>query len=105
VDVEALRGVGRSQHLHRIGRHCGRRWNLCEKPPIWPQEPERAVGLSIDLKAFLVDRAVVPPTEQREVRERGRAASGPVADMVPLTEPDAAAGKAAAAVPMLEGPA
>jgi hypothetical protein len=58
--------------------------------------------LSIDLVAFLVDRAVVSSAEQREVRERGRAALRPVADVMPLAEREPAARKAAAAVPVME---
>ena len=67
-------------------------------------EPELAVGVSIHLVALLVDRAVVPATEQREVRERGRAAVRPVADVMPLAERKPAAGKAAPLVPVVEHP-
>jgi hypothetical protein len=45
----------------------------------------------------------MPPTEQREVRERGRATMRPVTEMMPLGEADAAAREAAAPVPMVEG--
>jgi hypothetical protein len=41
---------------------------------------------------------MVPATQQGEVRERGRAALGPVVKMMSLAEPEAAARKAAAAV-------
>jgi hypothetical protein len=40
-----------------------------------------------------------------EVRERGRAAVGPVAEMMPLSEAKAAPREAAALVPMVEGTA
>jgi len=58
--------------------------------------------LSIDLIALLVDRAVVPATEQREVRERGWAALRPVTDVMPLAEPEPAAREAATLVPVME---
>src|SRR3972149_149279 len=64
-------------------------------PAVRPPEPERAVGLPIDLVPLLVNRAVVPATEQREVRERGRAALRPVAEVMPLAERQPAAREAA----------
>ncbi len=47
---------------------------------------------------------MMPAAEQREVQERRRAPVRPVTEMMPLTEADAAAGEAAAPVPMVEGP-
>jgi hypothetical protein len=44
----------------------------------------------------------MPAAEEREVRERGRAAVRPVTEMMPLAEADAAAGEAATPVPMVE---
>ena len=52
-----------------------------------------------------MDRAVMPTAEQGEVRERGRAPVGPVAEMMPLGEAQAAPWEAAALVPMVEGTA
>jgi len=72
--------------------------------PVRPPEVELAVGLSIHLVALLVDRAVVPTTEKREVRERGRAALRPVTDVMPLAERQPAARKAAAPVAVMERP-
>jgi len=46
---------------------------------------------------------MVPTTEKREVRERGRPSLGPVAEMMTLPEADGAAREAAAVVPMMEG--
>src|SRR5712691_1116073 len=45
---------------------------------------------------------MVAPTQHREVRERGGAAVGPVADVMALAERHSAAWKAAAAVAMVE---
>ena len=59
------------------------------------------VGLSIDLVALLVHRAVVPPAEQREICERRRAALRPVMEMMPLGEADPAAREATTSVPMM----
>ncbi len=102
VEVERLRGVPRPEGLDRIRGHRDRRRDLGQGLAVRPPERERAVGLSIDLVAFLVDRAVVPATEQREVRERGGAAFGPVAHVMPLAQREPAAREAAPAVPVLK---
>src|SRR5688572_6150372 len=77
VQAKSLRVVLRAERLDRIGGHCGRGRNVWEQLAVRSPELKRAVGLSIDLIALLVHRAVVPATEQREVRERGRAPLGP----------------------------
>src|SRR5438105_10371598 len=46
---------------------------------------------------------MMPAAEQREVRERGRPAVGPVAEVMPLGEAPMAPREAAALIPMLEG--
>jgi len=84
VEAEPLRVVPRPKGLDGIGGYRNGRRHLGQEPPVRTPEPELAVGLSIHLVALLVDRAVVPATEQREVRERRRAAVRPVADVVPL---------------------
>ena len=102
VKAEPQRLVPRSEGLDRIGRDCNWRRNLGQGPAVGSAEPERAIGLSIDLVPLLVDRAVVPATEQGEVRERGGTALGQVTDVMPLAEREAAAREAAAAVPVKE---
>ena len=102
MEAEPLRVVLRPEGPHRIGGHRGRRRHLGQGPAVRPPEPERAVGLPIDLVALLVNRAVVPATEQGEVRERGRAALRPVAEMMPLAEREPAAREAAGPVPVVE---
>src|SRR5216117_516777 len=105
VKAEPLRLVPRPQGLDGIGGYHSRMRPLGQEPPVRLPEVELAVRLSIHLVALLVDRALVPATEQREVRERGRAAVRPVTDVMPLAEREAAAGKAAAPVPVVERPA
>jgi hypothetical protein len=51
-----------------------------------------------------VNGAVVPPTEHGEIRERGGAALGPMADVMALSEPNAAAWETAAVVSVVERP-
>jgi hypothetical protein len=102
VEAEPLRVVVGAEGLDRIGGHRGRRRDLGQGPAVRPPEPEGPVGLSRHGVALLVDRAVVPATEQHEVRERGRAALRPVADVMPLAEPEPAAREAAAPVPVVE---
>jgi hypothetical protein len=50
-------------------------------------ELQRAVGLPSDLIALFVHRTVMPPTEQREIRERRRAAGRPMTDVMALADP------------------
>src|SRR5881296_978451 len=96
VDAEPLRLVPRPEGLDGIGGYRSGRRHLGQELPVRAPEVELAVGLSIHLVALLVDRAVVPATEQREVRERRRAAVRPMTDVMPLAEREPAAGKAAA---------
>jgi len=102
VEAETPREVARLEDVHRVGRHRGRRWDGRQGPTVGPAESERAIGLAIDLVALLVDHAVVPATEQGEIRERGGAALSPVAKMMALGEAATAARKAAAAIPVVE---
>ena len=94
----------RSEDLHRIAAHLRRRRDLGQKPAVRTAEPKVAVRLSIELVALLVNGAVVPATEQGEIRERGGAPLGPVTEVMALTEPDPAAREAAAVVPVVERP-
>ena len=88
----------------RIGGHLGRWWDLGQGSAIRPTKPKRAVEPAMDSVALLVDRAVMPATEQREIGKRRRSPFCPVAEMVPLREADAAAGKATTSIAMIERP-
>ena len=104
VEAEPLRLVPRPESLNGIGGDRSGRRHLEQESPVRAPEPELAVGVSIHLVALLVDRAVVPATEEREVRQRRRAAVRPVAEVMPLAEREPAAGKATALVPVVECP-
>src|SRR4030095_15673720 len=69
---------------------------------IGPFELKRAVRPALELVAFFVDRAVVPATESREIRERRGPTLGPVLAVVPLAEAGTAAGEATSAIPVVE---
>jgi len=96
--------VSRSQDLHCIARYFRRTRDLGQKPAVRAAEPKLVVGLSIDLVALLVNGAVVPPTEQGEIRKRGGASLGPVTDVMALAESHPAARETAAAVSVMERP-
>src|SRR5438093_10892876 len=98
VQDEPLRIVPRSQDFYRIAGHRGRRRDLGQRPAVRAAERKLAVRLSIKLVALLVNGAVVPATEQGEIRERGGAPVGPVTDVMPLAEPDPATREPTAAV-------
>jgi len=104
VQGKPIRIVSRSQNLHGIAAHLRSRRDLGQEPPVRPAEPKLAIRLSIELIALLVDRAMVAAAEQSEIRERGGAALRPVMDVMPLPDPNAAARKATATVPMVERP-
>jgi len=97
-----LRIVPRSDDFDGIVGHLVRKRNLGENPPVRTPEVELAVRLSLQLVALLVDRAVVPATEQGEIRQRGGTALRPVTNVMPLPEPHATAREAAAAVAVME---
>jgi len=102
MQPESQRVVLRPELLHRIGGHRGRRRDFGQGPAVRPHEPERAVGLPIDLVALLVDRAVVSATEQCQVRQRGRPPLRPVAKVMPLAEGKPAAREPAGPVPVVK---
>jgi hypothetical protein len=102
VKVEPQRVVPRAEDIDGISGDGGRRRDCGQQPAVRPPEAELAVGLSIHLVTLFVDRAVVPPTEHGEIRERGRAAVRPVADVMPLAEREPAAREAAASVAVVK---
>jgi len=59
--------------------------------------------LPIDLIALFVDSAVMPATEQGEIRERGGAPLGPVTEVMALDEAGSAPREATAVVSMIQG--
>jgi hypothetical protein len=102
VQAEPLRVVLRPERLDRIGGHRGRGRDVWEQLAVRSPELKRAVGLSIDLIALLVHSAMVPATEQREVRERGWAPVRPMMEVMALPERQPAAREAAALVAVVE---
>jgi hypothetical protein len=87
VQNKPLRIVPPSDDFHGITAHCRWRRDLRQKPAVRSAEAKLAVGPSIELVALLVNGAVVPTTEQCEIRERGRAPLSPVTDVMALSEP------------------
>jgi len=102
MDTKSPRVVPCSKNLDGIRRHFGEWRDLGQCPAVRPSKPKRAIGPSIDLIALLVDSAVMPATQQREIRERRRTAVNPVPDVMSLAERKSAARKATAAIPMVE---
>jgi hypothetical protein len=102
IETQALPVVAGPQSLDGVSRHLGGRRHLGQRAAVRPPESEGPVGAARDLVALLVYRSVMPATEEREVREGGRASVRPVADVMPLGETRAAAREAAALIPMLK---
>jgi len=91
VQVETLRLVPLSKDPHRVAGHLGRRRDLWQTSAVRTAEPKLAVRFSIELIALFMDGAVVTATQEGEIRERRRAALGPVTDVVTLSEANSAA--------------
>ncbi len=65
-------------------------------------ELQLAVVLSSELIAVLVNGAMVPTTEQGQIRERRGTTLGPVNDVMALAESHSAAREATAAVSVMQ---
>lgn len=85
MDLQRRVLVSRPQHLNWITLQHGHRRHIRERAAIRPPELERAARLSFYLIALLVHGSVVPPTQKREIRERGGPTSSPMPEMMPLT--------------------
>jgi hypothetical protein len=84
--------------MNRIGRHrCGPR-DVWQRPAVRLPEAQLSIWLSFDLVALFVDGAVVPTTEQREIRERGGPAVHDHAGCIARQTPGRFRGNAHAAV-------
>jgi hypothetical protein len=104
MKTKPLRVATPSEGHDGLVGHRGARGHLGQRLSIWPPEAERAVELTRDLVALLVDRTMMPPTEQDEIRQRGWAAAGPMAHVMPLPDAHAAAREATASVSMVQRP-
>jgi hypothetical protein len=76
--------------------------DLRQELAVRPAELQRAVGLSLDLIALLVNRPMVPATEHGQIRERGGPALSPVSNVMALPEAHGAAREPAPVVSMME---
>src|SRR5580765_1636994 len=83
-------------------RHRDGDWYVGEYAAVRAPEQEAAIGHSCDLVPVLVDRAMVAPTEQDQIRQHGRAAVRPVLHVVPLADPPSTAREATTLVSMVE---
>jgi len=72
------------------------------RSPVRSAEAELSISLSLQLITLFVHRAVMAATQQCEIRQRGGASVGPVANVMALTERSCAAREAAAPVPVLQ---
>lgn len=86
VKMETCRRAARSELFDGIVGSRGRRRDIRQRSAVGSSEPESAVGQAFQLESLLVDGAVVPATEHREVGEGRGAAVCPVADVMTLTE-------------------
>ncbi|PYM87144.1 MAG: hypothetical protein DME13_07165 [Candidatus Rokuibacteriota bacterium] len=102
MKVEPLSVVRREQRVDGIARHGRGRRNVRQWSAVRSPEAELSISLPLHLITVFVHRAVMPATQQREIRQRGGASVGPMANVMALTERSCAAGEAAAPVPVLQ---
>jgi hypothetical protein len=102
VDPQPLRRVPRSQDVHGFVSQRWRSRDFRQRAAVRASESELAVGQSLHLITLFVHRAMMSPTEQRQVRERGRPAVCPVANVMALAERKAAAREAATPIAVVE---
>ena len=98
---EPRRFVLSPENIHRIDGRGGRRRDLGQQSVVRVAEAQLAIGLSFDLVALFMDRAVMATAQKGEIGERGGPPLRPVPDVMTLAEPHAAAREATAPVPML----
>ena len=84
VECQARVSVVSPQHAHRVGGYRGSARHLGQDLPVRLPELKLPVGESIDLIALFVDRAVVPATQEREIRQLRGPALSPVMDVMGL---------------------
>ena len=94
-----------SQDFYWIVVHFRSTRDLGQQLAVRPAKPQLPVELSIDLIALLVDGPMMPATEHGQIRERGRATLGPMADVMALSEPNPAAREATAPISVVQRPA
>ena len=87
IDVDSAPDVHGPKGVNRIGGHHRHRRDVGQHSPVRPPELQRVVGLSGHLIALFVHGSVMPPTEQREIGQRRRAAGRPMTDVMPFAEP------------------
>jgi hypothetical protein len=83
-------------------RDSSREWHVWKNATVWTAEAKLAVRLSIDPIAFLVNRSMMPATQEGQVRERGGAALSPVADVMALPKSHVATRKATSTVAVVQ---
>jgi hypothetical protein len=88
----------------RVGRSLGRTRHVRYDATVRAAEAKLTIRLSIDLIALLVNGSVMATAEQYQIRERGRAPLGPVADVVSLAKAAVAAREAAGVISMEQRP-
>ena len=102
VQRQAILLVPCAQHRYGIRRYRGWQRHFVHDSPIGPPELKRTVRLALEVKSLLLDRAMVPATQKREIRELRGPALSPVTDVVRLPKTYAATREAAPVVPVVQ---
>ena len=92
----------RAEGVDGIGAHGHGGWNVRQEPAIGPPESERPVGVTVHAIAMLVHCPMVSSTQQGQIRERRRAALGPVPHVMAFGHADPASWEATATISILQ---
>jgi len=96
-----INGSQRRDHVSGDSReHRGIQQGLSVRPP----KTERSIHLSRESIPILVDRTMMAPAQDHQIRECGRTAVRPVLDVMPLADGYMASGEPAVSIPMPECP-
>ena len=104
VEPKAIGGVTSLERSGRVRGHRGSRRDIGQRAPVGSGEPQRPVLRARDAIALLVNRPVVAPAQQDEIRQRRRPALRPVLHVMPLPGANPAAREATGPITMLQRP-
>jgi hypothetical protein len=82
-------------------RDSSREWHFWKNSTVRTAKAKLTVRPSHDSIVFLVNRSMMPATQEGQVRKRGGASLSPVTDVMALPESHVATRKAATAVAMM----
>jgi hypothetical protein len=104
VEPTTIGGVASLDRPDRIRGHRRSRRDVGQRAPVGSGEPKRPILRALDAVALLVNRAVMAPAQQDEIRQRRRPALGPVLHVVGLATAHLATREATGPIAVTQSP-